>query len=328
VTFAERADRFQRRHPRAGFPLAVMYKFFDDPGPHLAALLAYYGFVSLFPMLLLLVSTLGFVLHGDPDLQRRIVDSALANFPIIGPELEHNVKTFSGSTLAIVVGMTLALYGGLGIMQAAQAAFNRIYAVPRSDQPNPIKSRLRGLMLLVFLGLGALMTTVLAVITVRSPTPMLPLLTSVSGLAVNIGLFFVAFRVLTAHRLAWRDIAPGAVLAALLWHLLQLFGTLYLRDKLQRSTEVYGVFGLVLGLLAWLYVEAVVVVIAAELNVVRQRHLYPRSLLTPFTDDADLTEGDQRAYALYVGSERYKGFEKVSASFERGVRKDDPSGEA
>ena len=64
MTASERLDRFQQRHPGAGFPLAVIYKYVDDSGAYLAALIAYYGFVSLFPLLLLLSTVLGFVLPG------------------------------------------------------------------------------------------------------------------------------------------------------------------------------------------------------------------------------------------------------------------------
>ena len=129
-------DRFQRRHPTAAFPIAVVYKFNEDQGPYLAALLTYYGFLSLFPLLLLLASILGFLLQDDPDLQVRILDSALGQFPIIGAQLSEP-QGLQGSAAAVVVGAIVATYGALGVAQALQNTVNVSWAVPRHLRPNP-----------------------------------------------------------------------------------------------------------------------------------------------------------------------------------------------
>lgn len=319
-----RVDAFQRRHPVVAFPLAVVYKFFDDRGPHLAALISYYGFVSLFPLLLLFTSVLGFVLQGNEQLRQQVLDAALSNFPLLRDQLESSVGQFRGSGVALAVGVVGTLYGGLGAMQAAQAAFNRIYAVPRFAQPNPLWSRVRSLLLVVALGLGALVSTGLSAIVpliggaVPATGPLLPLAAYVIAFVVDTGVFLVAFQTLTARRLSWRNVLLGAVTAALLWELLQTLGVAYLRSSVgPGSSSVYGIFGVVLGLLVWIYLQAMVVVVAAEINTVRHRRLYPRALLTPFTDDVDLTASDVRVYTSYASSERYKGFERVEASFDK-----------
>src|SRR3954467_1021224 len=97
-------DGFQRRHRWAGFPLAVGYKYADDQGGFLAALITYYGFLSLFPGLLLLVTILGYALSGDAGLQQRVLDSALANFPVVGSQLQANVSSVEGNATAAVIG--------------------------------------------------------------------------------------------------------------------------------------------------------------------------------------------------------------------------------
>ena len=104
MAVTERLDRFQRKHPWAGFPLAVAYKYFDDFGAYLAALLTYYGFVSLFPLLLLLSTILGFVLSGDPSLQHEVLTSALHQFPVIGGDLAQP-KRLGGGPIGLVVGI-------------------------------------------------------------------------------------------------------------------------------------------------------------------------------------------------------------------------------
>src|SRR6195952_6086472 len=158
-------DRFQRRHRWAGMPLAVVYKFVDDQGNFLAALLTYYAFLSLFPLLLLLVTILGYALHGNLELQQRVLDSALSQFPVIGEQLRTNIDPLHGRVLGLVVGILGSLYGGLGVAQAGPNAMNKVWAVPRNARPNPFKARGISLLLLLLVGGGLLATTVLSALT-------------------------------------------------------------------------------------------------------------------------------------------------------------------
>src|SRR3954468_7167645 len=135
-----RLDAFQQRHPGAAFPLAVVYKYFDDFGPYLAALLTYYAFVSLFPLLLLLSTILGYVLRGNPQLQEDILSSALGQFPVIGEQL-HDPKSVGGGAAGLTLGLLGAIYGSLGVAQAVQYAMNTAWAVPRNNRPNPFTAR-------------------------------------------------------------------------------------------------------------------------------------------------------------------------------------------
>jgi uncharacterized BrkB/YihY/UPF0761 family membrane protein len=132
----------------------------------------------------------------------------------------------------------------------------------------------------------------------------------------NIGLFMLAFRVLAARDIPTRHLRLGAVVAGIGWQLVQLLGTYFVSHVLKGSREAYGVFGLVLGLIAWIYLLSLVTVLAVEINVVAQRHLWPRALLTPFTDDVRLTSADRRTYTAYAESERHKGFETVDVGFD------------
>ena len=297
MSVTRRLDAFQQRHRWAGFPLAVVYKFAEDQGPYLAALITYYGFLALFPLLLLLASVLGFVLEGDPDLQRRILDSTLSQFPVIGEEL-GDPQGLQGSGVALVVGALVALYGALGVAQALQNAMNVAWAVPRHRRPNPIRLRLRSLVLITIGGLAVLATTVLSALgrqrwcVRRRPRAVEhdPLRVRLRGAQRR----RVHPRLPDLHgsaASAIRDLVPGAITAAVVWQLLQLFGTAYVGNVVKGAGATYGVFALVLGLLAWIFLAAVGVVLSAEINVVRTKRLYPRSLMTPFTDNVDLTVG-------------------------------------
>ncbi|HSU02678.1 MAG TPA: YhjD/YihY/BrkB family envelope integrity protein, partial [Nocardioides sp.] len=110
-------DGFQRRHPVLGFPLAVIYKYFDDQGPYLASALTYYAFIAIFPLMLLGTSILGLILRGEPQWQEQILNSALSQFPIIGDELGRP-EGLQGSVTGVAVGAIAALYGAMGLGQA------------------------------------------------------------------------------------------------------------------------------------------------------------------------------------------------------------------
>jgi membrane protein len=333
VTLLARLDDVQRQHSTLGLPIAVAYKFFDDQGVYLAALIAYYGFLSLFPLILLVVTILGFLLHQDASLRARIVTSALTDFPIIGREITDDLHEFRGSVFGLVVGLIGSLYGGLGVAQAGQNAMNQIWAVPRNLRPNPFRGRVRGLRLLLLLGGGVLVTTALSALTsgaqdlahglagVGTGIKVASLLVSI---LLNLVLFVLAFRLLTVEPVSVRDVLLGAVLAAVLWQVLQTLGTYYLLHKIRGSTEVYGTFGLVLGAIFWIYIEALVVVFCAELNVVHRRGLWPRSLLTPFTDDVTLTTADEAVYDGLATAQTQKSFQQVDVSFDPPT--DDPAG--
>jgi membrane protein len=321
MSASDQLDAFQQRHRWASFPIAVIYKFTEDQGPYLAALITYYGFLALFPLLLLLTSILGFVLQGDTDLQGRILDSTLSQFPIIGDEL-GDPKGLQGSGIALVVGGVVALYGALGVAQAIQNTMNVTWAVPRHRRPNPIRARMRSLLVIVIGGGAALATTVLSALGSSASAfgarlgGWATVLVVLAAVALNAGIFLLAFRVSTAHPTRMRDLMPGAITAALIWQMLQLFGTAYVGNVVKDAGLAYGVFALVLGLLGWIYLGAVGVVISAEINVVRAKHLYPRSLMTPFTDNVDLTAADRHAYTDAAKAQQAKGFQNVAVTFD------------
>ena len=313
-----RVDRFQRRHAVVGFPIAVAYKFFDDQGTYLAALITYYALVSLLPLLLLASTILGFVLSGEPALQQRILDSAVGQFPGLGADLSRP-KAIGGGAAGVAIGLGGALYGGLGVAQALQNAMNVAWAVPRNSRPNPLKARARSLLLLGTVGIAVLATTALSVVRTRvGDLGGLGSALSLAALvAVNAGVFTVAFRIATARALRVRDVLPGAILAAVAWQALQLLGGSYANSVANSSTITNAAFGVVLGLIAFLFLAANMLVFCVELNVVRVGRLHPRALLTPFTDAVILTRGDEDAYTGQARAQRQKGFEEIDVSFER-----------
>jgi len=318
VAVAERLDRFQRKHRWAGFPLAVAYKYFDDFGAYLAALLTYYGFVSLFPLLLLLSTVLGFALSGDQRLQHEVLTSALHQFPVIGGDLAQP-KRLGGGTVGLIVGIAGSLYGGLGVAQAFQYAMNTVWGVPRNNRPNPFHARGRSLLLLATAGLALMGTTVLSIVGGGGAGALgeaVRFIALAASVVISVAVSIFAFRFAAARRLSVRDVVPGAVAAAVIWQLLQSFGIIYVRHVVKHATATNAVFAIVLGLLAFLYITATAVLLCAEINAVRVNRMHPRSLLTPFTDNVILTTGDRRAYSRQAKAQRSKGFEHVDVNFD------------
>lgn len=316
MSVAKRLDTLQRRHPALGFPVAVLYKYLDDQGVYLAALIAYYGFVAVFPLLLLLSTVLGFVLAGNPGLQQDIINSALSQLPVIGQEL-GDPNRVGGGVAGLVIGVLGALYGGLGAALACQNAMNTAWSVPRHQRPDPIRGRVQGLLLLGTIGLAVLGTAAIsgigAVAHLAGPFTALLIVASV---ALNCGIFIVAFRVTTARKVTTRDVAPGAVAAAVVWQLLQTFGAFFVRRVVQSSSATNGVFAIVLGLLAFLFLAATAVVLCAEVNVVRVDRLHPRALLAPFTDNVELADGDRRTFTDQAQAQRASTHQNIHVTFD------------
>ncbi|WP_433955413.1 YihY/virulence factor BrkB family protein [Janibacter indicus] len=308
-------DRIQRRHPVLGFPLAVVYKFFDDFGGYLCALLTYYGFLSLFPGLLLL-STVGFVLQGQPEWQDRILDSALSEFPIVGDEL-RTTGTLGGGPVGLVVGGLAALYGGLGVGQALQYANNTAWMVPRNSRPNPFASRGRGLLLMLVAGMTIVLTTGLTTYLQRLVSGgYAGWAITIASIVLNTLVIALIFIIATTRPLSLADVLPGSVLAALAWQGMQAVGAVYVSTVIERASNLNSVFAIVLGLLVFLYTMSVAIMLCVEVNVVRKEHLWPRALLTPFTDQVVLTSADQRAYARHAEAQRLKGFQRIDVFFD------------
>jgi YihY family inner membrane protein len=318
----ERLDRYQRAHGWLGFPLAVAKKFGEDQAGNLAALVAYYAFFSLFPLLMVFTAVLGFVLRNNPDLQRTILDSALAQFPVIGKQIQENKGTIQGSGLALVVGSLTALWAGMGVTNALQNAMNSIWDVPMKERPNFLIARLRGILMLVVLGLltvGAAILSGLGSVEGRFGG-VLRVAGILGGVGLNLVLFMLAFKILTKRKVSWGDVFPGAAVAALGWAGLQLVGSYYVSRQQAHAINTYGDFAFVIGLLVWLYLGAQLTLYAAEINVVRARRLWPRGLRPK-----PMTEADERTLRQFAKVEERRQDEEVDVDFDPNAAAEEPS---
>ena len=263
--------------------MAVLKKSSDDQGGNLAALVAYYGFFSLFPLLLVFTTILGYVLAGSPHDQASVEQSIRSQFPSVGSDLP--LKHISGSVVALVIGVATSLYAGLGVTNAAQNLMNTVWAVPHKDRPNFIQSRLRGLGLLVALGaLFIISTVVTGAVSSTFGGFGAKIAGYVISLLVNGALFFATFRLMTDDDVTSRELRTGTIVASVLWTFLQSISAVYIHHV---KTTNYGIFSTIILLVVWLHLGGQVFMYSAEVNVVTTRKLWPRSFFGPAVSPAD-----------------------------------------
>ncbi len=307
-----RVDAGQRRFTPAAFVFGVIKKYGDDNGGVLAGNLAYCCFVSLFPLLLILVTILGLVAASNPAFRKDAIDAVANQVPLIGHQLTGNVHELRrSSTIGLVVGLLVLIYGVTGLAQAGLFTMTQIWNLPGPARPGYAQRLGRSLLFLCLLGGGVIVTTGLASLNTYGHNAVIwAVLAQFLAVAVNFGMYLGAFRALTPKGVSTRDLLAGAAAGGVAWTLLQILGT-YLVHHFLHSASVYGVFATVLGLLAWIYLAVRVTVYAAEINVVLARRLWPRSVMQP-----PLTEADRASMALQALQNQRREEQQIEVTFD------------
>jgi uncharacterized BrkB/YihY/UPF0761 family membrane protein len=217
-----------------------------------------------------------------------------------------------------VVGLLFIFLGARGVANAIQTALNKVWAVPYDQRPGFPWNQLRSIGLITGVGLGVIATSLLSGLALSAgsvlPGPGAHIGSVVVSLLLSIGLFWLGFRLATAREVTTRELFPGALASGIVWQILQLTGSYIVHHSLARSTSLYGIFGIVLGMLAWLFLQAQATLYAVEATVVRARKLWPRGLAPP------LTPADRRAYALYAATAQRNTGERIEVDIDQPVR--------
>jgi YihY family inner membrane protein len=309
-----RADATQQRHTPTAVFFGVIKKFGDDNGGALVSNLAYTGFVSVFPLLLILVTVLVNVAAGDPSLRGQVIHGATMQFPLIGKQLASNVHGLKRATAAsLTVGLLLLVWGVTKLAQAGLFTMEQVWNVPGPDRPSYFPRLGRSVAFLAILALGVIVSTLLAgLVTYGHHAFIIRALAQCLAAFANVGLYYLGFRALTPRTVRSRQLVPGAIAGGLFWTALQAFGA-YLVHHYLRSDSVYGIFATVLGLVAWIYFGAQAAIYAAEINVVLARKLWPRTLVQP-----PLTEADRVSMALQALQNQRRAEQQVEVRFTDG----------
>ena len=306
-----RLDATQQRFTPTAFVFGVVKKFGDDNGGALVANLTYAGFVSLFPLLLVLVTMLGLAASIDASFRQTVLDAVASQVPLIGHQLTEKIHVLRrSSVIGLAIGLAGLIWGATGLAQAGLFTMEQVWNLPGPARPGYFPRLGRALEFLGMLAAGVLLTTLLASLnTYGHKAAIWVVVAELAAALINLGLFLAAFRVLTPKGVPLRVLVPGAIAAGVAWTLLQVLGT-YLVHHFLHSDSVYGVFATVLGLMAWIYLAARVTVYGAEINVVLTRRLWPRTIVQP-----PLTEADRASMALQALQNQRRPEQQVEVSF-------------
>jgi YihY family inner membrane protein len=314
-----KVDAAQQHRTPAAFAVGVAKKYGDDNGGVLVANLAFSAFVSLFPLLLILVTVLGLLAAVNPAFRHDAANAVGNQIPFIGSQLKsgdlHQLQR--SSVIGLIVGLAGLVWGATGLAQAGLFTMEQVWNLPGPARPGFVQRLGRAMEFLVLLGAGVVATTLLAGLnTYGRNAPILVVLAEVAAALVNIGMYVAGFRLLTPKGIPTRQLLPGAVVAGIGWTLLQVLGT-YLVHHFLHSDSVYGVFGTMLALLAWINIAVQITVYSAEVNVVLARRLWPRSIVQP-----PLTEADRASMALQALQNQRRVEQRVHVSFDDHRRED------
>lgn len=282
--WVDRADAWQQRRRVPGFLVAIWVKYRDDRGQQYAALLSYYGFISLFPLLIAFAAVLSVVLRDDPTLRAKILDSLIGRLPVIGDQIRTDTRSLEVSGIVLVIGFVTLLWAGVKVVRHAQNALNEQWGVPYIRRPGIVRQSIRALALLAVIGVAVVGATALTSLAAFGDLPGLQRLAGVLfAVAVNVLLLGISFELLTERRLGPRTILPGAVAGGVGLWVLQVIGGTYVEWVVADASNIYGTFATVFGLLVWLALLARVVLLANEVNVVLHDRAWPKTFVRPTT---------------------------------------------
>jgi YihY family inner membrane protein len=317
-----KVDAGQRRYTPTAFVFGVVKKYGDDNGGVLVSNLAYSAFVSLFPLLLVLVTILGLIASVDPAFKAAVLKAVAGQVPLIGSQLTGSVHQLKrSSVIGLIVGLVGLIWGSAGLAQSGLFTMEQVWNLPGPARPGYVQRLGRAGQFLALLGAGVIVTTGLTSLTDYLHNGVgFKILVEVVTAAFNVGMYIGAFRVLTPKGVPARQLLPGAITGGILWTLLQFLGT-YLVHHYLHSDSTYGAFAIVLGLIAWIYIAVEVTVYSAEINVVLARRLWPRSIVQP-----PLLEADRASMALQALQNQRRPEEHIEVTFDDREAGDDQTG--
>jgi len=314
-----RVDTAQQGHRVPAFVVGVIKKYGDDNGGVLASNLALSAFITVFPLLLILVTVLVKVASGAASLRHEVLKAVAKQFPLVGEKLTGNIHALNrSSVITLIIGLLVLVLGATGLAQAGLFTMNQVWNLPGPARPGYVPRLVRALLFLGVLGVGVIASTLLTGLVAYGHNLLITVvLAQVLAALCNVGLYLVSFRVLTPQGVPTRSLITGAVAGGIAWTVLQALAVPVIRHY-THSDSVYGLFATVLVLLAWIYLGVLISVYAAEVNVVLTRRLWPRTIVQP-----PLAEADRASMAMQALQNQRREEQSVKVTFS-----DRPSGAA
>ncbi|MGZ4674259.1 MAG: YihY/virulence factor BrkB family protein [Ilumatobacteraceae bacterium] len=244
-----------------------------------ATLISHFGFLSVFPLLLVFTTVLGFVLQSHEGLRTRIINSAMAQVPLIGEQLARDPTKLRGNAVVLILGLLASMWGGMKAFVAVHGALDDIAEVPLDDRANLFVTRLRALLGMLYIGGAQIGTAVLASLAgVTGVAVISKVLLLIGTIAINAGILALSYRWLRTDKPEWRTLVPGSIVGGVLFAALQLVGVAIVGREIAKASFVYGTFASVIGLLFWLSLHSIIALGGAELNGALMSDAPPDSL--------------------------------------------------
>jgi YihY family inner membrane protein len=304
-------DRWQQRTRPAGFIVGVVKKYGDDRGGQLSSLIAFSAFLSFFPLMLVVVTLTALASQRYAAFAVRIKNSAVAEFPIVGPELVRNNFVLPGSGLGLLIGLVGLVWAGLGFAHALQYAFLEVWHVPHKARPSFLLRMARSASVYALLAIGVFASVVLGLLgSVVKNSRAAGALGLLGAFLTSIGVYLAVFWLLSPRTTLLHELLPGAIVAAFGWQGLQVFATQVVGYQLRRSSELYGAIGASLGLISFLILSSQILLYSLEITVVHKDRLWPRSMLQP-----PLTASDMKLLRTLAKQEERRPEETITVSF-------------
>ncbi len=306
----EKVDEFQQEHKPVGVTVAVVKKFGEDKSTNLASMIAFWAFFSIFPLFLVFVTLLGYFLPaGD---KTSVLHKVSQMFPLLDTS---SSGALHGAWWALIVGILSALWSGSAVVRTVQFAFNSVWEVPYKERPKLLEQVGRSILVLATLGAGLVVSTLITGFVSGTANGLNlswfgHVIGYVIAIALDVGLFLIAFRWLTDRDVSFRDVLPGALLSGVAFWILQSISSLIISRYLQNASSTYGNFATVITILWWFYIQSIITLFGAQLNVVLRERLHPRGLVDPSD-----THADRRAYDKYAKERTYHEDERVETEF-------------
>jgi YihY family inner membrane protein len=303
----QKVDAKQKRSTPVAVTVATFKKYSEDRSSNMAAMVAFWGFFSIFPLLIVLVTCLAWLLPASD--KASVLGHVAKMLPLLDPS---TVSGLGGSWWVLVIGLLTALWSGTGVVRTLQFAFDSVWEVPYHDRIGLAQQTLRSLWVLATIGLGLVLTTLVSGVVVGSANGIhLGVLGRIGGYVLaavlDVGIFVAAFRILTPRVDSVREVLPGALLAGIAFFILQELSALIVSHYVQNAQATYGQFATVITILWWFYIQAVITLLGAQLNVVLRCGFYPRSLA-----DAPSTQADRRVLEAYASERTYHPTQRVT----------------
>lgn len=277
--FIQKIDHYQQRHRLPAFVVAVIKKYGDDEAGHQAALLTYYAFLSLFPLLLVLTTLIEYIPVSHNELQASVVKGMTNYFPVLGSQVSAHVSTLHKNGLALAIGLLFTLYGARGVADAFRTSIQKLWNIPKSKRDGFPKSTLKSLGIILIAGVGFVVASIsIGLAAAAGQGLAFRLLSILINLIVWYGLFILLINISLPRHVPFTETRTAALTAAIGLVIVQLAGGYLLKHELKNLDALYSYFALALGLLFWIYLQVQVLFYSLEIAAVRSQKLWPRSL--------------------------------------------------